>query len=67
MEELKFKGTPGPNAQLIAAAPEMIKKIQELRAFIDDISPSCAAGDDQLSFLKSTTDSLINKALSINH
>jgi hypothetical protein len=53
------------NAHLIAAAPELLKKIQELRALIDDISPSCAAGDDQLSVLKRTMDNLINKALGI--
>lgn len=38
---------------------ECHSKLRELRVFIDDIQPGCASGEDQLNYLKVTTDKLL--------
>jgi len=53
------------NAKLIAAAPELLDCVQQLRKFIDDIQTSCAAGEDMLQYLKAKSDAAITKALTI--
>lgn len=51
------------NAQLIAAAPELLEACIKLREFIDDVTPSCAGGDDQLYYVKHLATAAINKAI----
>ena len=50
------------NAQLWAASKELLESVQSLREFIDDIQPSCAAGEDAVLFLKAKADAAIAKA-----
>jgi hypothetical protein len=69
MEELKFTGTPGPNAQLIAAAPELLEALQTIIGFnrqqaLDQYGDAEKA--ESWACVK-TARHAINKALGINH
>ena len=50
------------NAQLWASSKDLLESLQALRGFIDDIQPSCAAGEDALAFLKAKADAAIAKS-----
>ncbi len=49
--------------KLIHAAPDLYEACEQLLDFIEDVQPSCAAGYDQLEYVRGLAQAALNKAI----